>query len=390
MQRRIFKTARFLLVLLAAAFGATGCSLADGGATATPEGISEPGTAPDTTGFSRVDGPQDLRFPEDDGPHTDYLTEWWYTTGNLETAEGRHFGFQLTFFRRAVLPPGFVPERASDWAADQIYLAHLALTDIGGNEFFFAERFSRGAAGLAGAQADPYRVWLEDWSVEVGADGIYRLVAGQGDIRIELALEDVKGRILHGEAGYSRKGPDSGNASIYISQTRLEAGGSITVGGVSHEVTGLAWMDHEYSTSALGPDEVGWDWFSMHLDDGSELMLFQLRRTDGGISPYSSGTLIEADGTLVSLAAEDFTITVDRRWTSPHSGAEYPAGWTIEIPSLGIRLEIEPYLADQELSVSFVYWEGASAVSGSRAGEALSGSGYVELTGYAHSMQGEF
>jgi predicted secreted hydrolase len=340
--------------------------------------------------FERVDGPEPLEFPADDGPHPETLTEWWYYTGNLVTPDGRRFGFQLTFFRRAAAPPGLAIERDSAWATDQIYLAHFALTDVDGNGFHAFERFSRGAAGLAGAQGDPYRVWLEDWTIESDGEGSYRLAAAQDEIRIELALEDLKGRTLHGDSGYSRKGPEPGNASIYISQARLRADGAVTLAGERYEVSGLAWLDHEYSTSALGPEEVGWDWFSIQLDDGSELMLFQLRRSDGGVSPYSSGTLIEPDGSAVHLSLEEFSITVNRLWTSPHSGAEYPAGWTIEIPSLDIQLEVEPYVADQELSVSFVYWEGASSAGGTRAGAPVSGSGYVELTGYAHSMQGEF
>ncbi|HUF39414.1 MAG TPA: lipocalin-like domain-containing protein, partial [Anaerolineales bacterium] len=302
----------------------------------------------------------------------------------------RHFGFQLTFFRRAAVPQEYLQDRDSAWATGQIYLAHFALTDVAGGHFHAAERFSRGAAGLAGAQADPYRVWLENWSVEARPGRGYLLEASDDGRAIELVLEDAKGRTLHGDAGYSRKGPNPGNASIYISQTRLEAAGTVMVDGVRHEVSGLAWMDHEYSTRALGPEEVGWDWFSMQLDDGSELMLFQLRRAGGGISLYSSGTLVEPDGTTVHLGVDDFMITVDNRWTSPHSGAVYPAAWTVEVPSAGIVIEIEPVLDDQELQVSFVYWEGAVRVEGSRDGLALSGSGYVELTGYAHSMQGEF
>ncbi|HUF37255.1 MAG TPA: lipocalin-like domain-containing protein [Anaerolineales bacterium] len=376
---------RLAVILAILAVAAAGCS-PETGATRTPTATS----GPLSDAYSRVLGPQSLRFPEDDGPHEEYLTEWWYYTGNLDTADGRHFGFQLTFFRRAAVPQEYLQDRDSAWAAGQIYLAHFALTDVAGGQFHAAERFSRGAAGLAGAQADPYRVWLENWSVEAGPGGGYLLKASDGGRAIELVLKDARGRTLHGDGGYSRKGPDPGNASTYISQARLEAAGTVMVDGVRHEVSGLAWMDHEYGTSALGPEEIGWDWFSMQLDDGSELMLFQLRRAGGGISLYSSGTLVEPDGTTVHLGVNDFTITVDDRWTSPHSGAEYPAAWTVEVPSAGIVIEIEPYLNDQELQVSFVYWEGAVRVEGSRDGLALSGSGYVELTGYAHSMQGEF
>jgi predicted secreted hydrolase len=197
---------------------------------------------------------------------------------------------------------------------------------------------------------------------------------------------DAKGYTLHGEDGYSRKGPAAGNASYYISQTRLEASGRLTAGGEAFGVTGLAWMDHEYSTSALAAGQVGWDWFSIQLDDGSELMLFELRKEDGTVDAFSSGTLIYPDGSAVFLGEADFTIEVEAWWDSPHSGARYPAQWIIAAPGYGIELSVEPVLADQELSVSFVYWEGSVRVSGA----GVSGYGYVELTGYAHSMQGEF
>ena len=363
-----------------------------------PDEPAEPGRpaglgaiAGDTGAFARVEGPQPLSFPADDGPHPDYLTEWWYYTGNLDTQDGRHFGFELTFFRRAIASPDQpMPARGSDWAADQLYLAHFALTDVGAGEFTFAERFSRGAAGLAGAQAEPYAVWLENWRVEILTDGTYRMFATHADRTLELTLTDLKGRTLHGVDGYSQKGPDPGNASIYISQTRLAAEGTVQIGAANYPVSGLAWMDHEYSTSALGPGEVGWDWFSIQLNDGSELMLFILRQEDGDIGAFSSGTIIRPDGSTRHLAREDFVITVRGTWESPHSAGVYPSDWLIEVPDEAIRLEVVPYLPDQELRVSFIYWEGAVEVSGTAAGTSVEGSGYVELTGSAHSMQGEF
>lgn len=345
----------------------------------------------DLSGFARAEGPAEIRFPEDNGPHPDYLTEWWYYTGNLDTEDGRHFGYQLTFFRRALVPPELVVgDRLSDWAADQIYLAHFALTDVAAENFYYFERYSRGAAGLAGAQADPYNVWLENWQVSRRPDGSYRMVAEQDGVILDLTLTDLKGPVLHGIDGYSRKGPEPGNASYYISQTRLAAEGTVTIDEQAHAVSGLSWMDHEYSTSALSSDQVGWDWFSIQLDDGSELMLFQLREEDGGIAEFSSGSVIAPDGTVRSLSREDFAIAVEDTWTSPHTDADYPAAWTIAVPSEEMTLEIRPYNADQELRVSFTYWEGAVQVNGTKAGQTVSGSGYVELTGYAHSMQGEF
>jgi predicted secreted hydrolase len=341
-------------------------------------------------GYARAEGPQPLRFPEDHGAHPDFQTEWWYYTGNLESGDGRHFGYQLTFFRRALLPPDDRPARASHWATNQVYLAHFTLTDVAGERFQAFERYARGAAGLAGAQSPPFRVWLRDWSVEQVEPGLYRLRAAQEGVQLDLLLADTKGPVLQGERGYSRKGPEPGNASFYISQTRLETDGTVQTPAGSSRVSGLSWMDHEFSTSALSAGQVGWDWFALQLDNGYELMVFHLRREDGQVDPFSSGTLIAPDGSTQALSRDDFTIETLARWQSPHTGADYPAGWRVSIPAAGLDLAIEPYLADQELNVSYSYWEGAVRIQGEQAGQAVSGNGYVELTGYAGSITGEF
>jgi predicted secreted hydrolase len=353
--------------------------------------------AQDATGFARAEGPQPLSFPADHGPHTDYQTEWWYYTGNLQSADGRHFGYQLTFFRRALLPPPLRQERPSAWATDQVYLAHFALSDVAAGRYRAFERFSRGAAGLAGAQAPPYRatqgrvrLWLEDWSVTEITPNVYQLRAAEEDLEIELQLTDLKGPIPQGDQGYSQKGPERGNASYYYSLTRLASSGSLRIGDIAYGVDGWSWMDHEFSTSALAADQVGWDWFSLQLDDGGELMVFQIRKEDGSVDPFSSGTFIAPDGRTTPLSRDDFQISVGTTWRSPHSGATYPAHWTLNVPALDLILKIAPHLADQELNVSYTYWEGAVRVSGQRAGQALSGNGYVELTGYADSMQNQF
>ena len=345
---------------------------------------------PSAENFARAEGPQPLVFPADHGPHPDYQTEWWYYTGNLRTAEGRHFGYQLTFFRRALVPPAERAVRASDWATDQVYMAHLALSDVAARDFYAAERFSRGAAGLAGAEAAPFAVWLEDWSVAEEAGGHWRLRAAGDGLALDLTLRDVKGPVLQGDEGYSRKGPEAGNASYYYSLTRLATAGSVQVGGVTYPVTGSSWMDHEYSTSALSAGQVGWDWFSLQLDDQSELMVFQIRRDDGSIDPFSSGTLVAADGSTFHLGRDDFEIGVSGTWRSPRTGAVYPAGWTVTVPAADLTLRLEPLLADQELNLSYAYWEGAVRITGDRDGRLVSGHGYVELTGYAESMQGQF
>lgn len=341
-------------------------------------------------GFARASGPRPFDFPADFGAHPEYRTEWWYYIGNLETADGRHFGYELTFFRVALLPPNQAFPRSSDWATNQIYMAHFALTDAVGGEFHAFQRFSRGAVELAGAQAAPYRVWLEDWQVEQTEAGVYMLSAQVEDLAIQLALTDSKGPVAHGDAGYSQKGPEAGNASYYYSQTRLLAEGSIQIGDESFEVSGVGWSDHEYSTSVLSAGQVGWDWFAIQLDDGSEVMLYTIRRADGGIDPYSSGTLIAPDGRTQALGREDFAIQARGLWGSPHSGAEYPMGWTVSIPGAGLQLELTPYLLDQELNVSTIYWEGAVQISGTRDGQPLAGVGYVELTGYAEPFNGDF
>ena len=341
-------------------------------------------------GFSRAAPGKTLNFPQDYGPHEDYLTEWWYYTGSLQDPDGGRFGYQLTFFRRGLISPAQVIERDSTWAADQIYLAHFALTDIENERFQAFERFSRGSAGLAGAQVEPYRVWLYDWEVLETAPGVYQLYAREDRIILNLVLVDAKGPVLQGEGGYSRKGDDPGNASYYISQTRLETEGSLVLEDREIPLAGLSWMDHEFSTSALTEEQVGWDWFSIQLDNEVELMLFEIRRQDGSIDPFSSGTLIYPDGTTRQLSRDDFEITGTGAWESPHSGAVYPAGWEVAIPEEGIRLLIAPLQADQELNLTYTYWEGAVSVNGTFNEKTLSGSGYVELTGYAASMENEF
>ncbi|HSN76854.1 MAG TPA: lipocalin family protein, partial [Anaerolineae bacterium] len=269
---------------------------------------------------------------------------------------------------------------------------HFALTDVASERFHSFERLARGGAGLAGAQAEPYAVWLEDWRVEdvPGQPGVTRVQAAAGDVGIDLLLIDRKGPVLQGDQGYSQKGPDPGNASFYYSLTRLATEGTVTVDDAAYPVTGTSWKDHEYSTSALAPNQVGWDWFAIQLDDGSELKAFHIRQDDGSIDPFSAGSFVDADGTVTYLSRDDFQIEVGETWRSPRSGGEYPARWTLTVPSLDLRLDLEPWLADQELNVSYNYWEGAVKVTGERAGQPVSGNGYVEMTGYAGSMQGQF
>lgn len=338
----------------------------------------------DDRGYAKALEPRPFHFPEDHGPHPEFRTEWWYYTGNLATREGRQFGFQLTFFRSALAPETpETPPRSSEWASRQAYLAHFTITDVEGERFHSFERWNRGALGLAGAQGRPFRVWLEDWSAEMsgGAGEAMRLRASEGGASIDLVLQPGKPPTLQGDRGLSQKSPEPGNASYYYSLTRMPAAGTIRLHKERFEVTGLAWMDREWSTSALGKDQVGWDWFALHLSDGRDVMIYQLRLQDGRddrVDPSSSGTVIGSKGETRHLNRSDFQLQVLDHWRSPRSGASYPAGWRLRIPSERIDVQIEPLLADQELDVSFRYWEGAVKVEGSSPGK-----GYVEMTGYS-------
>ena len=218
--------------------------------------------------------------------------------------------------------------------------------------------------------------------------GEVRLLADGGDVALDLLLTQTLPPILHGDGGLSAKGPEPGNASYYYSQVRQETRGTVRIGEETIGVTGLSWKDHEYSTSALSEGAIGWDWFSMQFDNGSSLMFFQIRREDGTLEPYSSGSFIAADGTVTHLTREDWSLAVLDEWTSPTSGATYPADWRIEIESLDLLLEGRPLMPNQELSVSTVYWEGASEFSGTLAGQPVSALGYVEMTGYFATMNG--
>ncbi|MCP5157532.1 MAG: carotenoid 1,2-hydratase [Ectothiorhodospiraceae bacterium] len=336
----------------------------------------------DPAGFARASTPRAFVFPADHGSHPEFRTEWWYFTGTLRAEDGRRFGFQLTFFRFAVAAEQ--PPRDSAWATRQVWMAHFAVSDEAGRRFAAHERFARGALGMAGARAAPFRVWLDDWAVDGADRGLAPAVlrAREGDDAIELALSPGKPVVLQGDAGLSRKSAEPGNASYYYSLTRLPARGVVTVDGVRHTVRGEAWLDREWGTSALAADQVGWDWFALRLDDGRELMFYQLRRRDGTADPASAGSLVEVDGRRRPLAAGDVRLTARSTWRSPRSGARYPVAWRLEVPAEGIDLEVVPWLTDQELDVSFRYWEGAVDVRGRAGDRAVRGEGYLEMTGY--------
>jgi len=335
-------------------------------------------------GFARATAARTFHFPDDHGPHPRYRNEWWYFTGNLVTAGGQRFGYELSIFRIALSPTA--TPRASAWGTNQVYMAHFAVTDVASGRFHFFERFARGAAGLAGARAAPFEVWTENWRVAADPHDpdVWKLHAKDKDVEIALTLSPRKPVVLQGERGLSRKSADPGNASYYYSLPRLASEGTINIARATHHVTGTSWLDREWSTSALASNQVGWDWFALQLDDGRELMMYQLRNRDGNVDRFSQGALIAPDGRKQELAHDDFRIEVLRHWRSPRGG-DYPAAWRVSVPMARLDLQITPVLADQELAVSVRYWEGAVDVRGTRAGNEIKGSGYIELTGYTQT-----
>ena len=340
--------------------------------------------------WREVTGPPDLDLPRDHGAHPDHRTEWWYVTGLLDGDDGRRYGFQVTFFRQGMAPDE-APTGTSNLRARQIAAAHIAVAEIDAGRFHHAERLRRWGGGLAGAATDDLHVWLEDWSMRRGPDGAVTVDARDpaAAIGLDLELRPTGPLVRHGIDGYSRKGADPGNASAYLSWTRLAVGGRIEVAGATVAVTGTAWFDHEWGSSQLGAGVVGWDWFSLRLADGRDLMVYRLRRDDGSSDPYSSGTLVGPDGGTTRLDRDDVKLSPLEWWTSPATGGRYPVRWRLEVPAHAIDLEVEALLPSAELdgraTTGVVYWEGPVEASGSARGE-----GYAELTGYAGTLEGRF
>ena len=332
-------------------------------------------------GFARALTPRTFAFPADHGPHPEFRNEWWYVTGNLDSEDGRRFGFELTIFRFALAPT--LPASDSAWRTNQVYIAHLAVTDAGDERFYVAQRYSRGAVGLAGAAALPFRVWIDDWQIaEQASPEAWRLRASDDAFGIDVELTALKPPLLNGIDGLSQKSIDPGNASYYYSITRLQTEGTLRIGDREFRVSGLSWLDREWSTSALAADQVGWDWFALQLEDGSDLMFYGLRKIDGTPDAASGGTFVSAHGVASHLTADDVEVAVEDTWTSPEGGT-YPARWTLRVPRVGLEVTVTPIIADQELVTTVRYWEGAVDVAGEHEGAPITGRGYVELTGYA-------
>lgn len=337
----------------------------------------------DTTGYPKVTEPREFHWPVDHGPHPRYKHEWWYLTGQLLTADQRRFGFQFTVFREAVSPRP--PSSPSKWATSQLYLAHAAVSDVRGGRYLSDERSARGALGLAGADADPFRVWLEGWRFDSRADtsgGIGGRVDVDSDgFGYRLNIRNTRPPLLQGDHGMSLKGPQ-GNASYYYSYVALDARGSVMVDGKWFDAAGRAWFDHEWSSSALQRSQSGWDWFSLQLAGGAALMVFRLRDKAGPDRDFYSGTFVDGSGNKTVLSTGQITMQPLDYWTSGRTGVRYPVKWRVSVPDLGLVLDTVPWLDDQEFVHSFRYWEGAVRVRGRLGRRPLKGQGYVELTGY--------
>ena len=324
-----------------------------------------------------------FEFPRDYFDHPDFQTEWWYYTGNLKSANGHRYGFELTFFRQAVSRE---PAQAAAWDMKDIYLTHLALSDLDGQKFYQSERMNRAGPGIAGVNASRARIWNGNWQVQwEGAD--QKLQAIDTQFQLHLTLHPEKPPVIHGENGVSQKSEGAGHASYYFSLTRLAASGKLSLNGETLEISGLAWMDHEFFTHQLDSNQVGWDWLSLQLEDHTELMLFRIRRKDGSLDPFSAGTYVDARGKSTHLRANDFILKpLAENWTSPATHATYPIAWRITVPKLEIELEAHSALAAQELTgktkIAPSYWEGAIHLEGHHGKSPLGGVGYLEMTGY--------
>ncbi|MGE3844437.1 MAG: lipocalin-like domain-containing protein, partial [Vicinamibacterales bacterium] len=342
-----------------------------------------------------------LELPRDHASHPDYRLEWWYYTGNVSTRSGRRFGFQVTFFRVGI---DARPVNPSRWAVRDLFIAHLAVSDIEQQRFHFADVINRAGVGWAGAATDRYEVWNEQSRVSVDADGTHVLHVQSGvtalftknvsggsapsepEFALDLRLQPGKPWSRNGRDGYSQKGAQAGNASHYYSLTRMPTAGRIRVGNETFDVTGDSWMDHEFGSSFLEPGQQGWDWFSLQLANGWDLMLYRFRRSDGRLDPFSTGALVDPSGRVQPLEAGDFRLTPGRTWMSTASGATYPVEWSVEVPRFRIALTVRSVMADQELrtgaTTGVSYWEGSVIADGRWGTAPVRGVGYLEMTGY--------
>lgn len=352
-------SARTLLALLAVLLA--GCA-----EPAPPPSEGFAGLGRDSEGFAPVVPDKTFRFPADHRAHPGFRIEWWYVTANLHDAAGNDYGVQWTLFRNALRPDADQP----GWANGNLWLGHVGLTTQ--SDHYAAQRLARGGIGQAGVSADPLRAWIDDWSLRGDPTGDMTVRAIADDFSYRLQLQARGPLVLQGEQGYSRKS-DDGQASYYYSLPFLQASGVLVIDGRRVEVTGTAWMDREWSSQPLAADQLGWDWFSLHLDDGHKLMLFRLRHADG--SHYLSGNWIAEDGGTTPLDAADVVLEpLEQTWVAGH---EVTTRWSLAIPGRDLKVEITAINPRAWMALDTAYWEGPVRVRGS-----ASGVGYLEMTGY--------
>jgi predicted secreted hydrolase len=327
-------------------------------------------------------------FPRDHQAHSEFKTEWWYFTGNLRDESGRRFGYQLTFFRQGIRPPSLRGNTTSRFICDEFKFAHFALSDPRGERFRFVQKTSRGAFGEAGFSDGDRLAWIDDWELRQAGEGM-RFKASNADVALSLEVKPQKPWVIHGRDGLSQKAAGEGRATHYYSGTRLATAGELTIAGRKSAVRGSSWFDQEWGSNQLTPDQIGWNWFALQFADGTELMLYQMRLKDGGIDPNSSGTFVAADGSTRQLRATEYTLKPTRWWTSKATGGKYPVAWEFEVAVLELKAAVSTPMQKQELEIApIAYWEGMVDAAGTRAGKALKGEGYVELTGYAGALVG--
>lgn len=342
-------------------------------------------------GYRRAEPGYVFEFPRDHGAHPDFRIEWWYLTGNLRADDGRTFGYQWTMFRNRLVPPGDAVAE-SPLAPVQVYLGHFGFSNIATQRHRGWEQVARPGLGQASASDATLDLALRDWSLKLNDDGTMSVRAREDDVAIDLTLTVTKPLVIHGEDGVHVKSEDASQASHYLSFTRLQSRGTVTVGGETIPVTGSTWMDHEFGSTWLGGDEAGWDWFALQLDTGDDLMLYRLRRQDGTAVPIASGTWVDAQGNAQPLKKGDYTIEPLEYWTSLTTGAKYPTTWRVRVESLDADLRVEAAIPDQEMRMTRFtgtnYYEGAVSASGAENGAATSGVGYMELVGYSEAIRG--
>lgn len=372
-----------LLLIVAGAGGESGVTGSDGRPGLDLGALIGGEAAPaEGSGFAVAEAARPFHFPADHGAHPDFRTEWWYLVSHLETDDGRDYGVQFTLFRQALAPPTAEPESEdSHWRTRQVWMAHVAVSGPDGGHRAW-ERFSRDALGLAGVRAEPFAAWLEDWRLESlhpGQTFPLRLSLEvhdpAGPFEVELEFDAPRGPILQGDQGLSRKSESAGNASYYYSFTRMQAQGRMLLDGEELALSGLGWMDREWSTSVLDAGQVGWDWFALHLDDGRDLMVYQIRRDDGSIDG-AGGVVVSVEGGSEVITGADFSLDPLAFWRDER-GADWPVSWQLRVPSLGIDGRIDARHPDQLNRLALRYWEGRVCLQGS-----VPGCGYLEMTGY--------